>query len=57
MTLLKKCPNCKKYTLKESCTKCKKETSDAHYKFIKIYEKKIKLTTEQRSEVSVNPER
>lgn len=32
---LKKCELCKVYTLKETCPKCKKQTSDAHYKFIK----------------------
>ncbi|MBU2616106.1 MAG: hypothetical protein KKC19_03305 [Nanoarchaeota archaeon] len=35
MSKLKKCPECKKYTLKESCSKCKKETKDAHYKFVR----------------------
>ena len=33
---LKKCKECKKYTLKNSCPKCKKPTSDAHYKFVKV---------------------
>ncbi|MDD5700248.1 MAG: nucleolar RNA-binding Nop10p family protein [Candidatus Nanoarchaeia archaeon] len=33
---LKKCKECKIYTLKEICGKCNKKTSDAHYKFIKI---------------------
>jgi len=33
---LKKCKPCKIYTIKEKCPKCKKPTSDAHYKFIKI---------------------
>ncbi|NCN86613.1 hypothetical protein GW932_02170 [archaeon] len=33
---LRKCPNCKKYTLKEICPKCTGKTLDAHYKFIKI---------------------
>lgn len=32
---LKKCPNAH-YTLKAECSICKKPTSDAHYKFIKI---------------------
>lgn len=33
---LKKCPECKKYTLKELCPKCDSKTKDAHYKFIKV---------------------
>lgn len=33
---LKKCETCEKYTLKEICPKCKKKTSDAHYKYIKV---------------------
>ena len=33
---LKKCKNCKVYTLKESCLKCKEKISDAHYKFVKV---------------------
>jgi rRNA maturation protein Nop10 len=33
---LHKCKNCNSYTLKENCPKCKIQTSDAHYKFIKI---------------------
>ncbi len=33
---LKKCPTCKKYSLKNTCAKCKVETKDAHYKFIKL---------------------
>ena len=33
MTILKKCPSCKKYTLKDSCPKCKTETKSAHYKY------------------------
>ena len=36
MSLLKKCPDCKNYTLKDICKKCKKETISAHYKFPKI---------------------
>ncbi len=31
---LKKCKSCSKYTLKETCSKCNKKTSEAHYKFI-----------------------
>jgi len=31
--ILKKCPKCKKYTLKKECPKCKKETESANYKF------------------------
>lgn len=33
---LKKCQNCKEYTLKENCDKCKEKTKNAHYKFIRI---------------------
>ncbi|MBS3076573.1 hypothetical protein J4481_02425 [Candidatus Pacearchaeota archaeon] len=33
---LKKCTSCNSYTLQENCPKCKKQTKDAHYKFIKI---------------------
>lgn len=33
---LKKCPSCKKYTLKLFCEKCKCKTKDAHYKFIRM---------------------
>jgi len=33
---LKKCKDCKTYTLKNNCSECKKPTSDAHYKFLKI---------------------
>jgi rRNA maturation protein Nop10 len=33
---LKKCPNCKTYTLKETCSKCNGKTKTPHYKFIKI---------------------
>lgn len=33
---LKKCQDCKAYTLKDICENCKKESSDAHYKFVKI---------------------
>jgi len=35
---LKVCPNCKNYTLKESCESCKEKTKDAHYKFLKFTE-------------------
>jgi rRNA maturation protein Nop10 len=31
--ILKKCPNCKRYTIKEICQECKTKTDDAHYKF------------------------
>ncbi|MBT96837.1 MAG: nucleolar RNA-binding Nop10p family protein [Candidatus Pacearchaeota archaeon] len=34
--ILKKCKKCKAYTLKNTCSKCKKPTKDAHYKFVKI---------------------
>lgn len=33
---LKKCKLCNIYTLKDTCSKCNKKTSDAHYKFIKV---------------------
>ncbi len=33
---LKKCKECNKYTLKETCPKCNQPTKDAHYKFIKV---------------------
>ena len=36
---LKKCPSCKKYTLKDTCVRCDKKTKDAHYKFLKFGEK------------------
>lgn len=36
MTKLKKCQNCKEYTLEENCPKCKIQTKDAHYKYIKL---------------------
>ncbi len=34
---LKKCNSCKIYTLKDICEKCKKKTSDAHYKFLEKF--------------------
>jgi rRNA maturation protein Nop10 len=36
MTKLKKCSECKEYTLKEKCSKCDAVAEDAHYRFIKI---------------------
>ncbi len=39
---LKKCNSCKKYTLKDICKKCKKKTSEAHYKFRERFLKTIK---------------
>ncbi|MBD3247034.1 hypothetical protein GF378_00240 [Candidatus Pacearchaeota archaeon] len=33
---LKKCPNCKHYTLKDKCSKCDEKSKNAHYKYIKI---------------------
>ena len=33
MSMLRKCENCKEYTLKEVCEECGKETSSAHYNF------------------------
>ncbi|MEK6896359.1 MAG: nucleolar RNA-binding Nop10p family protein [Nanoarchaeota archaeon] len=35
MTKLRHCPNFH-YTLKSVCPNCKKETQDAHYKFLKL---------------------
>jgi len=35
MNKLKVCKKCRIYTLEETCPKCNKKTSDAHYKFIK----------------------
>lgn len=34
--ILKKCENCKTYTLKDNCENCKNKTKDAHYKFLKL---------------------
>jgi len=34
--ILKKCSKCNSYTFKEICSKCKIQTKDAHYKFLKI---------------------
>jgi len=31
--ILKKCPKCNTYTLKEDCPKCNAKTKEAHYKF------------------------
>jgi len=36
---LKKCPSCKIYTLKQTCSKCKKPTKQAGYKFKRVYKK------------------
>jgi rRNA maturation protein Nop10 len=33
---LKKCQNCKIYSLKEICPKCNKKTKNAHYKFLNL---------------------
>jgi rRNA maturation protein Nop10 len=33
MTLLKKCPTCKIYTIFSKCKKCNEETKDAHYRY------------------------
>ncbi|MBS3071344.1 hypothetical protein J4407_03550 [Candidatus Pacearchaeota archaeon] len=38
---LRKCQNCKTYTLKDSCPKCDSKTSNAHYKFLKFFERKL----------------
>ncbi len=34
--ILKKCPDCKTYTLKEICPKCQQKTKSAHYNFSQI---------------------
>ncbi|MBR9701399.1 hypothetical protein GOV13_00590 [Candidatus Pacearchaeota archaeon] len=33
---LKKCKDCKTYTLKDICKKCESQTTNAHYKFVRI---------------------
>lgn len=33
---IKKCPDCKKYTLEKNCSECNKETKTTQYKHIKI---------------------
>jgi len=33
---LRKCPECKEYTLNENCPKCETDSKDAHYKYLKI---------------------
>lgn len=33
---LQYCASCKKYTLYEKCSSCKKQTKDAHYKFVRL---------------------
>jgi len=33
---LNKCEDCKTYMIKNMCSICKKESKNAHYKFIKI---------------------
>jgi rRNA maturation protein Nop10 len=35
MPKLKKCKNCSKYTLKETCPQCQEKTFNPHYKYIK----------------------
>ncbi len=40
---LKKCSYCNSYTLKTDCPKCGKKTSDAHYKFIKIRDERLRF--------------
>jgi recombinational DNA repair protein RecR len=37
---LKFCPSCKDYNLTSECKTCKKETKDAHYKFIHLKDEK-----------------
>ena len=51
---LKRCSSCKNYTLRESCKKCNKKTSEAHYKFKeklihqgKKYNSNIHIVTEE----------
>jgi len=36
---LKKCKSCNAYTLKKNCPKCKSETKEAHYKFVKTFKR------------------
>ncbi len=43
--IMKKCKSCAEYTLKDICPKCKKETSSAHYKFIKLKDVKEENAT------------
>lgn len=38
---LKKCKDCKSYTMNEKCPKCNAKVSDAHYKFINKNTNKI----------------
>lgn len=36
MTLIKKCNECGKYTLKKDCKKCNSKTTNPHYTFSKV---------------------
>ena len=33
---LRKCPQCKDYTLQDKCEKCETKVKEAHYKYLKI---------------------
>ena len=37
---LKFCSSCKEYNLTSLCSKCKKETKEAHYKYINLKDEK-----------------
>ena len=40
MNKLKFCQECKKYTLKSSCSECSQETKQAGYKYIRVQKEK-----------------
>ncbi|MFA5020323.1 MAG: nucleolar RNA-binding Nop10p family protein [Candidatus Pacearchaeota archaeon] len=40
MTLLKKCPKCNSYTLKDTCPKCNEKTKEAGVKYRERFVKK-----------------
>lgn len=46
---LKKCKTDNIYTLREICEKCGQKTSDAHYKFIKFFNKDLPSETKPKS--------
>ena len=46
---LKKCKNCKTYTLEERCPKCNNKTSEAHYKI-----EKIKISSKANERIMVD---
>ena len=45
---LNKCKSCNKYTLKDICPKCKKETISAHYKFPMLRDAPSRSATHKR---------